>query len=80
MDLKVIEQRKTLDLLKYERKAKKTKLRDLEKEYEHLLIEDSKSAAEKRKTTNPAKKVVDIKSTVNKRKHSCSAVAMVWST
>ncbi|KAG7303883.1 hypothetical protein JYU34_010788 [Plutella xylostella] len=56
LDLKVIEQRKMLDLLKYERKQKKSKLRCMEKEYEHLLIENSKSATEKIKSTNPAKK------------------------
>ncbi|XP_061717333.1 myosin-9 [Cydia pomonella] len=38
LDLKVIEQRKILDLLKYEKRSKKMKLRDLEKEYEGLLI------------------------------------------
>lgn len=57
LDLKVIEQRKILDLLKYEKKSKKTKLTDLEKEYEHLLIESTKSELVKSKTSTRAKKV-----------------------
>ncbi|CAG9783279.1 unnamed protein product [Diatraea saccharalis] len=43
LDLKVIDQRKMLDLLKYEKKSKKKRLTDLEKEYEHLLIESTRS-------------------------------------
>ncbi|XP_073961248.1 outer dynein arm-docking complex subunit 3-like [Choristoneura fumiferana] len=42
LDLKVIEQRKVLDLLKYEKRSKKLKLRELEKEYEQLLIAASR--------------------------------------
>ncbi|GBP78521.1 Coiled-coil domain-containing protein 151 [Eumeta japonica] len=56
LDLKVIEQRKILDLLKYEKKHKKTKLKTLEKEYEHLLIENTKSTTRNLKIFNPGRK------------------------
>ncbi|KPJ14561.1 Coiled-coil domain-containing protein 151 [Papilio machaon] len=58
VDLKVIEQRKMLDLLKYEKRSKKNKLKDLEKEYEILLIESTKSDIVKSKLTTKAKKHV----------------------
>ncbi|KPI95413.1 Coiled-coil domain-containing protein 151 [Papilio xuthus] len=58
VDLKVIEQRKMLDLLKYEKRSKKNKLKDLEKEYELLLIESTKSDIVKSKLTTKAKKHV----------------------
>lgn len=57
LDLKVIEQKKMLDLLKYERRHKKTKLTTLEKEYEHLLIENTKSELVKSKISSRARKV-----------------------
>ncbi|CAK1548089.1 unnamed protein product [Leptosia nina] len=58
LDLKVIEQRKVLDLLKYERGSKKKKLRELEKEYEKLLIESTKSDLVKSKITTRSRKHV----------------------
>ncbi|CAG5035337.1 unnamed protein product [Parnassius apollo] len=58
VDLKVIELRKMLDLLKYEKRSKKNKLKALEKEYEHLLIESTKSDIVKSKFTTKAKKHV----------------------
>ncbi|XP_045452076.1 rootletin [Melitaea cinxia] len=58
LDLKVIEQRKMLDLLKYEKGSKKKKLRNLEKEYEKLLIESTKSDLVKSKITTRARKNV----------------------
>ncbi|KOB70564.1 Uncharacterized protein OBRU01_15150 [Operophtera brumata] len=56
LDLKVIEQRKILDLLKYERRHKKKKLIELEKEYEHLLIESTKSELVKSKISSRSRK------------------------
>ncbi|XP_059060356.1 uncharacterized protein LOC131853477 [Achroia grisella] len=56
LDLKVIEQRKLLDLLKYEKRSKKNKLRQFEKDYEHLLIESTKSELVKSKTSTKARK------------------------
>ncbi|KAM3956276.1 coiled-coil domain containing protein 151 [Aphomia sociella] len=56
LDLKVIEQRKMLDLLKYEKRSKKNKLRQFEKDYEHLLIESTKSDLVKSKTSTRARK------------------------
>ncbi|KAL0850545.1 hypothetical protein ABMA28_012323 [Loxostege sticticalis] len=56
LDLKVIEQRKMLDLLKYEKKSKKNKLSELEKVYEHLLIENTKSELVKSKSSTRARK------------------------
>ncbi|XP_028158274.1 ankycorbin [Ostrinia furnacalis] len=56
LDLKVIEQRKILDLLKYEKKSKKNKLCELEKVYEHLLIESTKSELVKSKSSTRARK------------------------
>ncbi|XP_050663846.1 coiled-coil domain-containing protein 186 [Leptidea sinapis] len=56
LDLKVIEQRKILDLLKYEKGSKKKRLKELEKEYEKLLIESTKSDLVKSKITTRAKK------------------------
>ncbi|XP_026764657.2 synaptonemal complex protein 1 [Galleria mellonella] len=56
LDLKVIEQRKLLDLLKYEKRNKKNKLRQFEKDYEHLLIESTKSELVKSKTSTRARK------------------------
>ncbi|XP_039765581.1 coiled-coil domain-containing protein 150 [Pararge aegeria] len=58
LDLKVIEQRKILDLLKYEKGSKKKKLRELETEYEKLLIESTKSDLVKSKITTRARKNV----------------------
>ncbi|XP_047541146.1 myosin-3 [Vanessa atalanta] len=58
LDLKVIEQRKMLDLLKYEKGSKKKRLRNLEKEYETLLIESTKSDLVKSKITTRARKNV----------------------
>lgn len=57
LDLKVIEQRKMLDLLKYERRSKKRRLTELEKEYESLLIENSKGELVKSKISSRARKV-----------------------
>ncbi|CAG9575474.1 unnamed protein product [Danaus chrysippus] len=57
-DLKVIEQRKLLDLLKYEKGSKKKKLKDLEVEYEKLLIESTKSDLVKSKISTRARKNV----------------------
>ncbi|XP_038209270.1 unconventional myosin-Vc [Zerene cesonia] len=56
LDLKVIEQRKILDLLKYEKGSKKKKLRELEKEYEKLLIESTKSDLVKSKMSTRSRK------------------------
>ncbi|CAH4035127.1 unnamed protein product [Pieris brassicae] len=56
LDLKVIEQRKILDLLKYEIGSKKKKLKELEKEYEKLLIESTKSDLVKSKMTTRSRK------------------------
>ncbi|RVE55179.1 hypothetical protein evm_000077 [Chilo suppressalis] len=56
LDLKVIEQRKMLDLLKYEKKSKKKRLTDLEKEYENLLIESTRSELVKSKISTKARK------------------------
>ncbi|XP_045489865.1 putative golgin subfamily A member 6-like protein 3 [Pieris rapae] len=56
LDLKVIEQRKILDLLKYEIGSKKKKLKELEKEYEKLLIESTKSDLVKSKLTTRSRK------------------------
>lgn len=53
----MIEQRKILDLLKYEKGSKKKKLRELETEYEKLLIESTKSDLVKSKCTTRARKV-----------------------
>ncbi|XP_075979320.1 coiled-coil domain containing protein 151 [Anticarsia gemmatalis] len=58
LDLKVIEQRKMLDLLKYERGSKKKKLTGLEKEYEYLLIEANKGILVKSKNSSKARKNV----------------------
>ncbi|KAJ0180932.1 hypothetical protein K1T71_003017 [Dendrolimus kikuchii] len=58
LDLKVIEQRKMLDLLKYERRNKKKKLAELEKEYEYLLVESTKGELVKSKNNNRARKHV----------------------
>ncbi|XP_034840843.1 outer dynein arm-docking complex subunit 3-like [Maniola hyperantus] len=58
LDLKVIEQRKILDLLKYEKGSKKKKLQVLETEYEKLLIESTKSDLVKSKITTRARKNV----------------------
>ncbi|XP_072935280.1 outer dynein arm-docking complex subunit 3 [Epargyreus clarus] len=58
LDLKVIEQRKMLDLLKYEKRSKKNKLKDLENEYEKLLIESTKSALVKSKISTRSRKHV----------------------
>ncbi|XP_068629190.1 outer dynein arm-docking complex subunit 3 [Battus philenor] len=58
VDLKVIELRKMLDLLKYEKRSKKNKLKDLEKEYELLLVESTKSDLVKSKITTKARKHV----------------------
>ncbi|XP_052737295.1 myosin-11 [Bicyclus anynana] len=58
LDLKVIEQRKILDLLKYEKGSKKKKLRELEVEYEKLLIESTKSDLVKSKSSTRARKNV----------------------
>ncbi|XP_037871974.1 hyaluronan-mediated motility receptor [Bombyx mori] len=58
LDLKVIEQRKMLDLLKYERRSKKRRLTELEKEYESLLIENSKGELVKSKISSRARKLV----------------------
>lgn len=55
--MKVIEQKKILDLLRYERRHKKKQLGELEKEYEHLLIESTKSELVKSKISNRARKV-----------------------
>ncbi|KAL4721131.1 hypothetical protein ACJJTC_009411 [Scirpophaga incertulas] len=56
LDLKVIEQRKMLDLLKYEKRSKKNRLTQLEKEYERLLIESTKSELVKSKISTKARK------------------------
>ncbi|XP_053601398.1 interaptin [Plodia interpunctella] len=56
LDLKVIEQRKMLDLLKYEKRSKKNKLQKFEKEYEHLLIENTKGELVKSKSSTRARK------------------------
>ncbi|CAG4927107.1 unnamed protein product [Colias eurytheme] len=56
LDLKVIEQRKMLDLLKYEKGSKKKKLKEFEKEYEKLLIESTKSDLVKSKMSTRSKK------------------------
>ncbi|CAF4837367.1 unnamed protein product [Pieris macdunnoughi] len=56
LDLKVIEQRKILDLLKYEIGSKKKKLKELEKEYEKLLIESTKSDLVKSKMSTRSRK------------------------
>ncbi|XP_063828818.1 golgin subfamily A member 5 [Ostrinia nubilalis] len=45
-----------LDLLKYEKKSKKNKLCELEKVYEHLLIESTKSELVKSKSSTRARK------------------------
>ncbi|XP_026746499.1 centrosomal protein of 290 kDa-like [Trichoplusia ni] len=58
LDLKVIEQRKMLDLLKYEKRSKKKKLTELEKEYEYLLIENNKGILVKSKNNSRARKHV----------------------
>ncbi|KAJ8734521.1 hypothetical protein PYW08_013771 [Mythimna loreyi] len=58
LDLKVTEQRKILDLLKYEKRNKKKQLAELEKEYEHLLIENNKGILVKSKNSSKARKHV----------------------
>ncbi|PZC74425.1 hypothetical protein B5X24_HaOG207867 [Helicoverpa armigera] len=58
LDLKVTEQRKILDLLKYEKRSKKKKLTELEKEYEYLLIENNKGILVKSKNNSRARKNV----------------------
>ncbi|CAB3259241.1 unnamed protein product [Arctia plantaginis] len=58
LDLKVIEQRKMLDVLKYEKGSKKKKLSLLEKEYEYLLIEANKGILVKSKNNSRARKNV----------------------
>ncbi|KAJ8734301.1 hypothetical protein PYW07_014852 [Mythimna separata] len=58
LDLKVTEQRKILDLLKYEKRNKKRQLAELEKEYEHLLIENNKGILVKSKNSSKARKHV----------------------
>ncbi|KAF9413826.1 hypothetical protein HW555_008094, partial [Spodoptera exigua] len=58
LDLKVTEQRKMLDLLKYEKRNKKKKLAEMEKEYEHLLIENNKGQLVKSKNNSKARKHV----------------------
>lgn len=68
LDLKVIEQRKMLDLLKYDKRNKKKRLAELEKEYEHLLIESTKGELVKSKISSRAKKV---------KKHSLLPIPMV---
>ncbi|XP_026323817.1 uncharacterized protein LOC113233066 [Hyposmocoma kahamanoa] len=47
-----------LDLLKYERRKKKSKLKELEKEYEYLLIESTKGELVKSKIHSAARKNV----------------------
>ncbi|XP_049885539.1 centrosomal protein of 290 kDa [Pectinophora gossypiella] len=56
LDLKVIEQRKLLDLLKYDSRKKKHRLKVLETEYEHLLIESTKGELVKSKIHSAARK------------------------
>lgn len=56
----MIEQRKMLDLLKYEKRSKKNRLKELEKEYELVLIESTKSDIVKSKISTKAKKVFTI--------------------
>ncbi|KAI5634978.1 hypothetical protein NE865_12302 [Phthorimaea operculella] len=58
LDLKVTEQRKRLDLLKYDSRKKKIKLKTLEKEYECLLIESTKGELVKSKSQAAARKNV----------------------
>ncbi|KAF9795576.1 hypothetical protein SFRURICE_004948 [Spodoptera frugiperda] len=58
LDLKVTEQRKMLDLLKYEKRNKKKKLAEMEKEYEYLLIENNKGQLVKSKNNSKARKHV----------------------
>ncbi|XP_041974655.1 golgin subfamily A member 5 [Aricia agestis] len=58
LDLKVIEQRKSLDLLKYEKGSKRKRLKELETEYERLLIESTRSDLVKSKITTRARKNV----------------------
>lgn len=53
----MIEQRKMLDVLKYEKGSKKKKLSGLEKEYEYLLIEANKGILVKSKNNSRARKV-----------------------